>query len=317
MASTNFVVSSLPAYVQDNRDLLLKNFGLRGAGTRNRGITIQTGVKLNAYINYLEIEPTLQDGNGCGFTAAGDATLTQRQINTALIKVNMDVCPDSLIGKYAEYLVRIGASQQELPFEQYIMDGILASLNRKIEKLIWQGNTTTHSGDADLKWINGWLQIAGAEGDVKDVSIAESSSAYSGIMSVYAALPEEVLERGAEIYVSPAIYRAFIMDLISKNYYHYSGPVEAAPQEFYLPGTDVRVVSTPGLAGDLNIVGTFPRNLVYGCDMQGDAEDIKIWFSDDDDVFKLKVKWNSGVQFAFPEMVVLGTFAEAPALPTV
>jgi hypothetical protein len=43
--------------------------------------------------------------------------------------------------------------------------------------------------------------------------------------------------------------------------------------------------------------------------MEGDAEDIKVWFSDDDDLYKLKVKWNMGVQIAFPDMVVLGATA--------
>lgn len=314
MATNNFIVSSLPAYVQDNRDLLLKNFALVGTSTRRRGITIQTGVKLNAYINYLEIDPTLQDGTGCGFSALGDVTLTQRQISTAPIKVNLDICPRTLLGKYAEYLVRNNATEESLPFEQFITDGLMASLNRKIENLIWQGDKTGKSGDTNLKWIDGWIKLATDESDVVDATIAQGASAYKGIMAVYAAMPEEVLEREAEIYVSPAIYRAFIMDLVAANLYHYSGPVEAAPQEFYLPGTNVRVVSTPGLAGSLSILGTYPRNLVYGCDMQGDAEDIKIWFSDDDDVFKMKALWNSGVQFAFPEQVVLGTFNAAPAV---
>ena len=117
MASTNFVVTSLPAYVQDNKDLIIKNFALVGTASRQR-FGIQTGIKTSAYLNYLELNPTLQDGKGCGFTASGSATLTQRTITTAVIKVNMDVCPDSLLGKYAEYLVRIGANSNEHPFEQ-------------------------------------------------------------------------------------------------------------------------------------------------------------------------------------------------------
>ena len=51
------------------------------------------------------------------------------------------------------------------------------------------------------------------------------------------------------------------------------------------------------------------RVLLALIDMEGDAEDIKLWFSNDDDIFKLKVLWNSGVQIAFPDQVVLGTIA--------
>ena len=310
MASTNFVVTSLPAYVQDNKDLIIKNFALVGTASRQR-FGIQTGIKTSAYLNYLELNPTLQDGKGCGFTAAGSATLTQRTITTAIIKVNMDVCPDSLLGKYAEYLVRIGANSNELPFEQYIVDGVTTEINKKIEKLIWQGDTSKNT-DTDLKWLNGILKQLASDSDKVAVSIAANTAIYDAIKAVYMAIPEETLERGAEIYVSPANYRDFLMAMVEKNYFHYSGPQDSAPEEFVFPGTDVKVVKTPGLAGvNDRIVASFPENFVYGCDAEGDLEDVKIWFSDDDDLFKLKVKWNSGIAYRFPNQVTLGTIAGA------
>lgn len=310
MASTNFVVTSLPAYVQDNKDLIIKNFALVGTASRQR-FGIQTGIKTSAYMNYLELNPTLQDGKGCGFTASGSATLTQRTITTAIIKVNMDICPDSLLGKYAEYLVRIGANSNELPFEQYIVDGVTTEINKKIEKLIWQGDTSK-SSDTDLKWINGILKQLASDSDNVDVSIAANTAIYDAIKAVYLAIPEETLERGAEIYVSPANYRDFLMAMVEKKYFNYSGPQDSAPEEFVFPGTDVKVVKTPGLAGvNDRIVASFPENFVYGCDAEGDLEDVKIWFSDDDDLFKLKVKWNSGIAYRFPNQVTLGTIAGA------
>ena len=310
MPSSNFVVSSLPTYVQDNKDLIIKNFALVGTASRQR-FGLQTGIKTSAYLNYLELNPTLQDGKGCGFSASGTATLTQRTITTAIIKVNMDICPDSLLGKYAEYLVRIGAKSDELPFEQYIIDGITAELNKKIEKLIWQGDTT-RTTDTDLKWLNGILKQLASDTDKVAVSIAAGTAIYNAIKAVYLAIPEETLERGAEIYISPANYRDFLQAMVEKNYFHYSGPQDAAPEEFVFPGTDVKVVKTPGLAGVNNlIVASFPENFVYGCDAEGDLEEVKIWFSDDDDLFKLKVKWNSGIAYRFPNQVTLGTIASS------
>ena len=310
----NFVTTGVTGYVEQNRDLLLKNFGLANTGTRSAGISIRTGIKGSQKLPYLEIAPTLQDGSACGFSAQGTATLTQRQIDTALIKVDMDICDLTLVNTYAEYLVRIDATRRaSLPYEQYVMDGIIASINEKIEKLIWQGDKTAHSGDNNLKWIDGWLAIAEDESDVIDESIASGASAYAGIMQVYAALPEHVLNRQPIIFVSPSIYRSFLMEMVAQNLYHYSGPGNgAAPQEFYLPGTGCRVRSTPGLEGSLKILGTYAQNMVYGTDMQGNDENIDLWFSKDDDVWKLKVLWNSGVQFYFPNFVVLGTFAAAP-----
>ena len=296
----NFVVTSLPAYVQDNKDLLIKNFALVGGETRKR-ISVQTGIKKDEHINYLNLTPTFQSGVGCGFTAQGEATLTQRLIETARFKVNMEFCPDTLIGKYAEYQVSINASENEsLPFEAYIMEALTNEIVKKIETTIWGGVKAT-----DL--IDGFITLAKADSGVVDVVI-EGTSAYADILKVYNAMSEYTLEQGGEIYVSPAKFRAFMQEMVEKNYFHYN-PGNAEPGEFLLPGSNVKVVRTPGLAGKTEIVGTFAKNMYYGCDLENAAEDIKVWYSDDDDLIKVAAKWNMGVQFAFPGEVVLGATA--------
>ena len=294
----NFIVTSLPAYVQDNRDILIKNFALAGGETRRR-ISVQTGIKKDDHINFLNLTPTFQSGVGCGFNAAGDAALTQRVIETARFKVNMEFCPDTLVGKYAEYQVSINASENaSLPFEAFIMEGLTNEIVKKIETTIWQGVKAS-----DL--IDGFLTIAGAESDVVDVVLG-GTSAYEDILKVYNAMTENTLEQGGEIYVSPAKFRAFLQEMVAKNYYHYN-PGNDELGEFLLPGSNAKVVRTPGLAGKTQIVGTFPKNMYYGCDLENAAEDIKVWYSDDDDVIKVSAKWNMGVQFAFPGEVVLGS----------
>ena len=296
----NFVVTSLPAYVQDNKDLLIKNFAIVGGETRKR-ISVQTGIKKDEHINYLNLTPTFQSGVGCGFTAQGEATLTQRLIETARFKVNMEFCPDTLIGKYAEYQVSINASENEsLPFEAYIMEALTNEIVKKIETTIWGGVKAS-----DL--IDGFLTLAKADSDVVDVVI-EGTSAYADILKVYNAMSEYTLEQGGEIYVSPAKFRAFMQEMVEKNYFHYN-PGNAEPSEFLLPGSNVKVVRTPGLAGKTEVVGTFAKNMYYGCDLENAAEDIKVWYSDDDDLIKVAAKWNMGVQFAFPGEVVLGATA--------
>ena len=102
-----------------------------------------------------------------------------------------------------------------------------------------------------------------------------------------------------------------MQDMVAANFYHYN-PLNETLESFPIPGTDVQVVKVAGLAGSLQIVGTYGENLYYGTDMTGDEEDVKVWFSEDNQTYRLLVKWSSGVQFAFPAEVVLGTFAQAP-----
>lgn len=301
-------LSELTAYVQDNRDVIIRNAVLGNGGIRNR-MSIQTGIKTKEKLHPFEVSPIFQDGRGCGFTAQGEAKISERELETGIIKVNMEFCPDDLLGKYAEYLVKISATADELPFEQYIIDGVVAAINEGIEKMMFLGDKA--SEDHVLKHIDGLVKILKAEEDVTDVAIAAGQTAYQGILSVYMAMPEEVINKGAEILVSPAIFRAFMQDMVKANLFHYN-PNEGTVDSFILPGTDVVVRKEVGLTGSLNVIGTYPKNLYYGTDLENATEDVKVWFSDDDDNYKLKVKWNSGVQVAFPQDVVLGEFAQQP-----
>lgn len=297
MPVANFIVTSLPAYVEENRDLLLKNFGLVGGSIRNR-IGIQTGIKLKEHLNYLEVAPTLQDGSECELEPAGDVTLTNREIETAWIEVLIAICPKKLIGKWAEYLVRANANAESLPFEQYIIDGFIAEVNRKIDVLIFQGDKTLTT-NPDLKWIDGFIKVFQADGTQVT---STGATLLAKLQDLYAGMDDYTLNRGGEIYVSPANYRAFLMELVNANLYHYpSSESGTFPKEFFLPGTDVKVVMTEGLAGVNNVaLGTFPDNMRYGCDMENDQEDVAVKYDPIKELFYVKALWNSGVQVAFP-----------------
>jgi hypothetical protein len=297
MPTANFIVTSLPAYVQENRDLLLKNFGLVGGSIRSR-IGIQTGIKGKEHLNYLEIAPTLQDGSVCELEPAGDVTLTNREIETAWIEVLISICPKKLIGKWAEYLVRANANAESLPFEQYIIDGFIAEVNRKIDTLIFQGDKTLTT-NPDLKWIDGFIKVFQADGT--EIT-ATGATLLAKLQELYAGMDDYTLNRGAEIYVSPANYRAFLMELVNANLFHYpSAESGEFPKEFFLPGTDVKVVLTEGLAGVNGVaLATFPDNMRYGCDMENDQEDVAVKYDSIKEVFYVKALWNSGVQVAFP-----------------
>ena len=302
----NFVVTSLPDYVQENRDLLIRDVVL-GARTIGR-MRKQTGIKGSAALNYLEVKPTIQAGGGCSYNAAGTAELTQRQIVTAVFKVNMDICPETLRGKWAEYTLNTNANGSDLPFEERVIREIFDSIDEQLELIVWQSDT------ANGGLIDGLLTIAGDEADVIDVNITAGASAYQGILAVYNAVPEKTLKKGVKINVSPAIFRAFTQELVALNLYHVSVPDEEL-DEIFLPGTGARVMKVEGLTNSLQILATYDNNLYYGCDLENDREVVKIVYDEKTEGYAIIVKWNSGVQIAFPDEVVLGTFAEAPVSP--
>lgn len=299
-------ISTLSTYVEQKRDLILKKAVFDG-DTISR-MRKQTGIKTVAALNYLDTTPVIQEGGVCGFTPQGAAKFTQRQLKTAIMKVNMEFCKFDLLDAWTQYQVRITADEQRMPFEEEIVNDILGKLALASERQVWQSDTA--SEDANLKFYDGLLKLAGAEAGVVKVPIEAGTSAWDAIQAVYMAMPEELLlQEDARIFVSPSLYREFIQEIVAKNYYHYSGPQDAAPKEFIFPGTNVAVVSTMGLSGTQNIVAAAESNLFYGVDLENSREVVEGWYFKDADKFRLRIEWNAGVQFAFPDEVVLGTIA--------
>lgn len=303
--ASGYTVSALTNYVEVNKNTLIKDVVLGyKVGDSISKMAKQLGVKETEKLNYLNIDPVLQSGKGCGFNASGNTEFSERDVTAKILKVNDQWCPDQLIGKYAEYLVKLGANKnaESMPFEAEILDGIERKINQKLEKLVWQGDTGLS--------ITGLVGLAEGSDSASTitVSLSSASTMYDNIKAVVMKVPEELLDK-AVIFVSPANYRQFVQEMVEKNYYHYeSGKIEN--DDLIFPGTNIAVHKTIGLSGDnAHIYCSAYENLVYACDMLDDKEEFRLWFSDDDDVFKLKVKFNAGVTTYFPDAVVLGTIA--------
>lgn len=308
MATNNFIVTDLPAYVKENREVLIDQVAIQGPTIRR--MAKQTGIKKSAVLNYLDVTPVLQPGNGCGFTPQGDIELTDRDLNVAVIKINMDVCPEKLRGTFAEYLIRTRAGEQPLPYEQEITDAIVAFIQEAMEKAIWQGDTT--SQDANLANFDGLIKIANAETDtVKPTITATTWSAF--VAQIIAAIPSAARKRGAVINLSPAAFEGYLMELVNANLFHYSGPQDEAPTEWIVPGTNVKVVRVEGLDGAGYALATYDRNLYFGTDLESDMEDFSITYDEKDEIFLIKVRWAAGVQIAFPGRVVLAAEPQSVA----
>ena len=226
----------------------------------------------------------MQDVSGeCGFNPQGDLNISERSITTSQKKVNMEFCLEKLLGKFAEYKVRVGANEDALPFEAEIIDGLVKSINKQVEKGVWTDLITNTTAQ---------------------LTVSGEGTAYERVMAVYMALPEAILE-DAVIFVSPATFREYVKDLVDKNFYHYN-PADGDLEEIFIPGSGVKVRKAKGLAEQTDdvIFGTSPKNMIYGTDFMDNKEEIKAWFSDDNDTYRIKVRFNYGANVAFPDLVV-------------
>ena len=280
-------VDGLTAYAVDNKEVILGDIVFGNTyGSTIPVMEKQLGVKGSARIHPTSIEANLQDGSGCTpFQNDGGLTITDKTIETEKVKVNLSFCPDTLIGKFAEYKVRVAANPDALPFEAEIVEGLVKDINKKVEKKVWEklGNEAA----AEFAWSD----------------VPNATTAYDRVLEVYKRMDERVLEDGI-IFVSPAVFREYVLNLVDKNLYHYN-PANGALEEIFIPGAGVKVRKANGLEGT-TIYGTSPKNMVYATDFMGNEEEVKIWYSDDNDEYRVKVKFNFGAAFIFSELVTKG-----------
>lgn len=300
-----FVVSGLSSYVEQNRLPLISKVVLGGKTIGM--LQKQLGIKTTANLNILSLDPTIASGASCGFSAGNAPTLTERALATGQMKVNLEICPRTLLGKWAEYQVRIGAGRDVLPFEEEIVNELIRGIQKKMETLVWQAKTSTYSGTDQF---NGFCVIAANDASADTNTIASGKSAWEAVKETYDGMTAEMLEDGV-IFVDPAIYRAFLSDLVAMNLYHYN-PNDGVTEEILFPASNVRVINTPGLVNTKQLFASSLRNLYFGTDLMDDMEEVDWWFSKDADVFRIKVAWNAGVQYAFSDLVILNTMAAAP-----
>lgn len=290
-----FVVSSLPDYVnQNSKELISKTvFGAPSV----RHLNLMTGVKYKDAINIVNTDAGLQE-RSCGWAASGDVTFSQAIMEVGAYKVNMSLCEEDLRKKWMNSEVMTAAGAEVLPFEEKITDEIVASITNKVEKLIWQANKS--GSPADL--FNGLLTQIKASSKATDVQ-STASTTYGKIKDVYMAIPASILDKAA-IFVGVDTFRAFCQDLVTQNLYHYSAELKPEEMEVILPGTSTRVIAVGGLNGTGAIVASDPANLFYGVDMVDDLEQFKLWYSDDNQEYRLAVKFNAGAAIAFEDLVV-------------
>ncbi len=291
-------VSSLTTYVDEQRLPLIRKAVLapKSADLFN----LQTGVKSKAALNILTTSVVFGDGSSCGWNQAGTNTLSQREIEVGHVKVNMNFCDRTLLDYWAGYEVKVAAGKETLPFEEAFVADIIAHVNAEVEKAIWQGDK---AGSGNLAIFDGLLTILADEDDVITVDPVENENMAAAVYSAYAAIPLEVLH-DAVIYMGEDSFRDYVGELNAANLYHYDPKVDEG-MTLIMPGTSTRIYGVPGLNGTGKIVAGARNNFFYGTDLEGDQEVFDLWYSKDNQEFRLAIKFNAGVQVAFPDQIVV------------
>ena len=286
-------VSALTAYVEEQRLPLIRKTVFAAPSTKY--FNLQTGIKHSAALNILNTEVAFGDGATCGWNEAGTSAFSQRTLEVGNYKVNMSFWDKAMLKYWNGYDVRVAAGKKTLPFEEDFVNGVIDGVAEKLETIIWQGVKATDK-------IDGILTILGKESTV--IKTEKGTTIYDSVLNAYKAIPAKKLDKAA-MFLGVDKFRDLFLELTAKNLYHYNPAVDEK-MEIVLPGTNTRVIAVSGLNGKASVVAADPENIYYGVDMEGDEEKFDLWYSQDNQEFRLAINFNAGVQVAFPDEVVLG-----------
>lgn len=280
-------LDSLSVYVDQNKlDLIRKTvLGPKTIGYLN----LQTGVKGKTKINLLETTVTFGDGAACGFTDNANATISQREIDPASVKINATFCDKKMQKYFMNHQVTVAAGRSTLPFEEHFVNSLVESTGVELEKAIWNGVEIAGTQ------YKGFLNIT--NDGFKTVAVT-GKTVYEAVRALYDIIPSASLA-DTVIFLGIDKYRELAGELTAKNLYHYDPKVDEA-FEMILPGTTTKVVGVPGLDGTGQGVALNVKHAFYGTDMEGDEEVFDLWYSKDNQEWRAAINFVFGVQVAFP-----------------
>lgn len=310
-----FSVGTLAAYTKENEALLVASsvLGSKTASLIKDKGNVMVGVKSAETINIMDTDAIFQDGSSCGFNASGTTSFTQRTVTVGKIKVNEALCLKDLESKYLQKALPAGSGYDSMVYSEEYSKRKSEKIAEQLEKTLWQGSTA--SVDVNLNKFQGITTLITAAGasvvnanSVALHGVVETSITDANVVSIfddiYKAIPAQVVDKDdIAIFCGMDVFRTYTVKLKTSNLYHYQYDGKANG-EFYLPGTNVKVIAVQGLNGSGKIVAARISNFFIGTDLLNEEERFEIFYAKEADQVRFVSEFKMGVNFAFPDEIV-------------
>jgi hypothetical protein len=308
-----FNVTGLTDYTnQQSTDLVLKSlFGSKTAAVLQAAGQVQVGVKSAEALNILTGDVYFQ-ADGCGYTASGNTTFTQRNITVGKIKVEETLCPKTLEAKWMQTQIAAG-SPEEVPFEEQIGNDKASRIAKLLEVAMWQGDTATSNTNPNTNRFDGFNKViddaaASVDGNTTAATSITTSNVETLVDDMYNALPADIADaEDLVLFVGIDTFKKYSTALRASNLFHYAADSEG--MEIVVPATNLRMIAVGGLNGTDRMFAGRMANFFVGTDLANEEEEYRFWYSQDNDEVRFRATMKYGVQVAFPDQIVEFTLA--------
>ena len=304
-----FNVSALANYTNEqSTELVLKSlFGSKTASILQAAGQVQVGVKSAEALNILTSDVYFQT-DGCGYTASGNTTFSQRNITVGKIKVEETLCPKTLEAKWMQTQIAAG-SPTSVPFEEQIGQDKANNIAKLLEIAMWQGDTATTNTNPNTNKFDGFIKLIDAAsastvaGNTSCATSITTANVEDLIDNIYNVVPADISDASdLVLFVGIDTFKKYSTALRASNLFHYAADSEG--MEIMIPATNVKMIAVGGLNGTNRMFLARLSNLFVGTDLANEEEDYRFWYSQDNDEVRFRATMKYGVQFAFPDQIV-------------
>jgi hypothetical protein len=304
-----FNVSALANYTNEqSTELVLKSlFGSKTAAILQAAGQVQVGVKSAEALNILTSDVYFQT-DGCGYTASGNTTFSQRNITVGKIKVEETLCPKTLEAKWMQTQMAAG-SPTSVPFEEQIGQDKANNIAKLLEIAMWQGDTATTNTNPNTNKFDGFIKLIDAAsastvaGNTSSATSITVANVEDLIDNIYNVVPADIADASdLVLFVGIDTFKKYSTALRASNLFHYAADSEG--MEIMIPATNVKMIAVGGLNGTNRMFLARLSNLFVGTDLANEQEEYRFWYSQDADEVRFRATMKYGVQFAFPDQIV-------------
>lgn len=309
MKKLNFAldVSEITSWVNENGQELLEKAILESDTLSY--VSVYPGVKYKEQLKFIETDALFQ-AYACGTpTSSGTTTITDKDVEVKHFMVYEGICPKDLNSTSLQ-LSQTPGIDTELPFGGQYTALKVKGIKKNIENKYW----VQASGATEL---NGLLNAFDADSDVVDYTFDFSATGLTdtqliaGFYGMIDRVPEEIIGMDdLTMFMGHDMFRKLSRAFLATNNtllqkFDFNGV-----DVFEFPGAEyIKIRPVNGLNSanntDKRIVITPASNLLYVCDMQSEEEEVRMWWSEDDQKLKWLAQFKFGPAYKFGSYVVV------------
>ena len=276
---------------------------------KSGGITL-TNVKSSEAIPLFDTDAVFGT-QSCSFDPSGTTSFTQRTVTVGKIKVEEKLCPKDMEAYFLQEALKAGSTYEDFgnaEFQKAYLDRKNMKISAQLETAIWQGDTASYS--PNINKFDGLQKLIAAGSPVN-----ANVSGYTGIATVTTLSASNIINvvKGVKnaipaalkgmtdvvIFCGYDVYDMYVDAGVAANLFAYNFNDKSNYGGLNVPGTGIKLEAVHGLDGTGDLYALRLSNVVEAVDLQGEEENYKMWYSEDNNDVRFRCEFKYGVNVAF------------------